>query len=77
VGRIITRSTPDADRPAVFAAQFALSHACWLVTYPVAGALGGEGPGTAALVLAAVSAAAAAATATLWPTREPAADVAG
>lgn len=77
VGRIITRSTPDADRPAVFAAQFALSHACWLVTYPVAGALGGWGPGTAALVLAAVSAAAAAATATLWPTPEPAVDVAG
>jgi hypothetical protein len=25
------------DRPAVYAAQFALSHACWLITYPLAG----------------------------------------
>lgn len=36
-GRLLRRhSTPD-NRPALFAAQFALSHACWLVTYPLAG----------------------------------------
>jgi hypothetical protein len=67
VGRIIARSTPERDRPAVFAAQFSLSHACWLVTYPLAGWLGGLGLGSAALVLAAVSAAASLATALLWP----------
>uniref|UniRef100_UPI0035B3BBC4 MFS transporter n=1 Tax=Tabrizicola sp. TaxID=2005166 RepID=UPI0035B3BBC4 len=37
IGRIINRSAREADRGAVFAAQFALSHACWLVTYPLAG----------------------------------------
>jgi predicted MFS family arabinose efflux permease len=39
-GRLLTRSAQEADRPAVFAAQFALSHACWLLTYPLAGWLG-------------------------------------
>jgi H+ antiporter protein len=39
-GRLLRRSAHAADRPAVFAAQFALSHACWLVTYPLAGWLG-------------------------------------
>ena len=36
-GRLLRRSAQPEDRPAVFAAQFALSHACWLVTYPLAG----------------------------------------
>jgi len=36
-GRLLRRSARDADRPAIFAAQFALSHACWLITYPIAG----------------------------------------
>lgn len=40
VGRLLRRSTGAEDRPPVFAAQFALSHACWLVTYPLAGWLG-------------------------------------
>ncbi len=39
-GRLLRRSAHAADRPAVFAAQFALSHACWLLTYPLAGWLG-------------------------------------
>ncbi len=38
-GRLLRRSAHPEDRPAVFAAQFALSHACWLVTYPLAGVL--------------------------------------
>lgn len=38
-GRLIRRSAHADDRPAVFTAQFALSHACWLVTYPLAGTL--------------------------------------
>lgn len=71
VGRIIARTVPDADQPAVFAAQFSLSHACWLVTYPLAGWLGGLGLGVAALVLAAVAAVAVAVTAALWPRRGP------
>lgn len=39
-GRLLRRSSHAEDRPALFAAQFALSHACWLITYPVAGWLG-------------------------------------
>ena len=40
-GRLLRRSAHAPDRPALFAAQFALSHACWLATYPLAGWLGG------------------------------------
>lgn len=36
-GRLLRRSAHAEDRPAVFAAQFAFSHACWLITYPIAG----------------------------------------
>ena len=36
-GRLLRRSAHSEDRPAVFAAQFALSHTCWLVTYPLSG----------------------------------------
>lgn len=39
-GRLLKRSATSADRPALFAAQFSLSHACWLITYPLAGQLG-------------------------------------
>lgn len=37
-GRLLRRSAHKDDRQAVFTAQFALSHVCWLITYPVAGA---------------------------------------
>lgn len=39
-GRLLRRSAHPEDRSAVFAAQFALSHACWLITYLVAGVIG-------------------------------------
>ena len=39
-GRLLRRSCHEVDRPRVFAAQFALSHACWLIAYPLAGWLG-------------------------------------
>jgi MFS family permease len=68
IGRIINRSAREADRGAVFAAQFALSHACWLVTYPLAGWIGaGAGLSVAALVLAGVGAAGLVAVWHLWP----------
>ena len=38
-GRLLRRSAGAADRPAVFAAQFALSHLCWLLTYRLLGGL--------------------------------------
>jgi len=56
-GRLVRRSAHAGDRPALFAAQFALSHACWLVAYPVAGWLGAAaGTGAAFLALAALGA---------------------
>ncbi len=36
-GRLLRRSAHAGDRPALFAAQFALSHTCWLLTYPLSG----------------------------------------
>ncbi len=39
-GRLLRRSAQPEDRPAIFAAQFALSHVCWLFAYPIAGRLG-------------------------------------
>lgn len=41
-GRLLRRSSREEDRPALFAAQFALSHACWLITYPLAGWVGAK-----------------------------------
>lgn len=39
-GRLLRRSAAPDDLPSVFAAQFSLSHACWLLAYPLAGWLG-------------------------------------
>ena len=68
IGRIINRSAREADRGAVFAAQFALSHACWLVTYPLGGLdRRGAGLSAAALVLAGVGAVGLVAVLRIWP----------
>ena len=40
IGRVLTKSSHAEDRPALFAAQFSLSHAGWLISYPLAGWLG-------------------------------------
>ena len=67
-GRLLRRSAHAGDRPALFAAQFALSHACWLIAYPLAGWLGGTlGLTTAFAVLAAVGFLATLAAWRLWP----------
>lgn len=67
-GRLLRRSAHAEDRPAVFAAQFALSHACWLVTYPLAGWLGAALPlGTLAALFALATLAATALAWRLWP----------
>ncbi|MEM7021596.1 MAG: MFS transporter [Pseudomonadota bacterium] len=73
VGRVLRRSCRDSDRPAFFAAQFALSHGCWMFAYPLAGALGAWfGTGAAFAGLAGVVAAAAATAARLWPSTDQA-----
>ncbi len=67
-GRVVTRSSDEESRPAVFAAQFALSHACWLIAYPLAGLLGRlDEIWIAFAVLAALAALGTAAAALLWP----------
>jgi len=71
VGRLIRRGVDRADLPAAFAAQFSLSHACWLLTYPLAGWLGLAGLGGAALWLAGVAAAATLVAARAWPRTTP------
>lgn len=38
--RLLRRASDTATRPAVFAAQFSLSHMCFILTYPIAGILG-------------------------------------
>ncbi|WP_276121325.1 MFS transporter [Pararhizobium qamdonense] len=67
-GRILRRSSSPEDRPALFAAQFALSHGCWLITYPLAGWLGATAGITATyIVLAVITALGAFAASVLWP----------
>jgi MFS family permease len=67
-GRLLRRSAQPADRPAVFAAQFALSHACWLLTYPLAGWLGlSAGMLPTSLVLAGLTFVGAFIARRLWP----------
>ena len=67
-GRLLRRSSDPEGRPALFAAQFALSHACWLITYPLAGWMGKIAglPGTA-VALAVLALAGAGLAAALWP----------
>ena len=71
-GRIVNRSSAPADRPAYFSAQFALSHACWLVFYPVAGLLGTHiGVPITALTLGFGVLVFAALAVKLWPKHDP------
>lgn len=71
-GRLIRRSSHPEDRPALFAAQFALSHATWLVTYPLVGWLGATvGISLAFLVMAAIAVCGVVAATQLWPRNDP------
>ncbi len=66
-GRLVQRSVRGDDGPELFAAQFALSHACWLVAYPVAGVLGEHaGLAATALTLAVVAGVATGGARLLW-----------
>lgn len=67
-GRLLRRSAHEGDRPAIYAAQFALSHACWLIAYPLAGWLAtGAGLPAAFVILAALAVVATLVAARLWP----------
>lgn len=66
-GRLLRRSALAEDLPALFAAQFALSHACWLLTYPLAGWAGlALGMGAALGLLGLIAAVGVAAGALVW-----------
>ncbi|SEO84871.1 MFS transporter [Aquisalimonas asiatica] len=70
-GRLLRRSAGEDDRPAVFAAQFSLSHACWLVTYPLAGWVGlYMGIGAVFAGFSALAAVAAVTAWWLWPNED-------
>lgn len=70
--RLLRRSAESCDRPALFAADFALSHACWLLCYPLAGWVASAANMTTAfLVLGGVTAAAALVALRLWPRHDP------
>ncbi len=72
-GRALRRSSTAQDRPALFAAQFALSHAAWLIAYPVAGLVSAVADPTAAfLVLAALCAIGTVLGFFVWPAHDPA-----
>jgi predicted MFS family arabinose efflux permease len=71
-GRLLRRSSQAEDRPALFAAQFALSHACWLITYPLAGWAGASlGLPATSVMLALIAGCAVAAATWLWPSADP------
>lgn len=70
-GRLLRRSSNQSDRPAYFAAQFSLSHACWLFTYPLAGWLSSSfGLQTAFAVLCLLAFTATILGLTIWPARD-------
>lgn len=71
-GRLLRRSAHAEDRPAIFAAQFALSHACWLLTYPLSGWLmTAFGTLAALILLAALSLVGLLLCRFLWPAHAP------
>lgn len=54
--RLLQRNSSEENRTAIFTAQFSLSHACYLITYPLAGFLGATvGLPATALVLVALA----------------------
>lgn len=70
-GLLLRRSAQPEDRPAIFAAQFALSHACWLIAYPLAGQVGAiAGQQTALLLLALLAFCGVIAGLWLWPAND-------
>ena len=70
-GRLLRRSAHPEDRPAVFAAQFALSHVCWLITYPLAGWAGATlGLPATAVLLALFAVGAIGVALAVWPAND-------
>ena len=71
-GQVLRRSSQPADRPALFAAQFSLSHLAWLLTYPIAGWLTAAGLTTTWMTLAVIAGIGITVAARMWPRHDPA-----
>ncbi|SDQ71305.1 MFS transporter [Pseudovibrio sp. Tun.PSC04-5.I4] len=70
-GRVLRRSSNSSDLPSVFASQFALSHVCWLIGYPVAGWVGSSfGISSAFVVMAVLAWISVASSLVLWPSSD-------
>lgn len=71
-GRLLRRSAQEADLPFLFAAQFSLSHVCWLLAYPLAGWVGARfGLAVALASLAALAVAGVGIAWRYWPRHDP------
>jgi len=71
--KILVRSATASERPALFAAHFSLSHAGWMLAYPVAGWLmTAMDAYSAFIVLAVVSTTGVILTSILWPASDEA-----
>ena len=71
-GRLLRRSAESTDLPFLFAAQFSLSHVCWLIAYPLAGSVGARyGMGAALAALSAMGLLGLLAAWRAWPSRDP------
>ncbi|WP_443701384.1 MFS transporter [Pseudarthrobacter albicanus] len=70
--RLLRDASDEHTRPYVFTAQFSLSHACYILTYPVAGWVGAQaGLGWAALALAIIAIIGSAGAFLSWPRQPP------
>ena len=73
--RLLRYQSDEDNRSSVFTAQFSLSHACFFVTYPLAGWLGAyAGQAVAATVLALLAAGAAVVATRIWPASQASAN---
>ncbi|MGM3150877.1 hypothetical protein ACS22U_24295, partial [Escherichia coli] len=71
-GRLLRRSAESTDLPFLFAAQFSLSHVCWLIAYPLAGTVGAKfGMPVAIMALAVVGIAGFVFAWRIWPAHDP------
>jgi MFS family permease len=71
-GRLLRRSAEQADLPFLFAAQFSLSHVCWLMAYPLAGFVGASlGLGVALTALSGLAALGTLFAWHAWPAQDP------
>lgn len=66
--RLLLRASTDDTRGSIYTAQFSLSHACFLVTYPLAGWVGSVSLTAAAVLLFVIAFASAFAARRFWPT---------